>query len=35
MNEFSKLIYLDDEFYMSIKEILITARYHDYRAVNF
>ena len=35
MNELSKQKYLDDEFYMSIKEILITARNHAYRAVNF
>ena len=35
MNELSKQNYLDDEFYMSIKEILITARNHAYRAVNF
>ena len=35
MNELSKQNYLDDEFYMSIKEILLNARNRAYRAVNF
>ena len=35
MNELSKQKYLDDEFYMRIKEILTSARNNAYRAVNF